>query len=161
MDPSGSTKRKFSDIWGQLAVSACVLLVPPLLMAAGIVYKESPLPQSVPQAAAAASVDAADKTDAFVQPDVSQTANFAPASIEQHPVVTDAHPLIKQPTESAQTGASLPTQTTNDKPAAASERSPAATPKVARNDARSGLAPKRQRTQSLSDILPFWRSSSR
>jgi hypothetical protein len=161
MDPNGSTKRKFSDIWGQLAVSASVLLVPPLLMAAGIMYHVAPLPQSVPQVAAAGGVDAADKADAFVRPDVGQTANFAPASIEQHPVVTDAHPLIEQPTESAQTGASLRTQTTDDRPGTASERSPAATPKVARNDTRSGLVPKRQRTQSLSDILPFWRSSSR
>jgi hypothetical protein len=35
MVPIDSTKRRFSDIWPQLAVSCCVLLAPPILMAAG------------------------------------------------------------------------------------------------------------------------------
>jgi rare lipoprotein A len=45
----GSTSRRLGDIWPQLAVSACVLVTPPLLMAAGLRYAGSPL-KSAPQA---------------------------------------------------------------------------------------------------------------
>jgi rare lipoprotein A len=39
----GSTGRTFGDIWPQLAVSACVLVAPPLLTAAGLKYAGFPL----------------------------------------------------------------------------------------------------------------------
>jgi rare lipoprotein A len=45
----GSTSRRLGDIWPQLAVSACVLVTPPLLMAAGLRYAGFPL-KSAPQA---------------------------------------------------------------------------------------------------------------
>src|SRR5271156_4071263 len=60
----GRTKRKRGNVWAQLSVSACVLLLPPLVMAAGVMVFGSPPPQgqqravqeaAAPQAAAAAN----------------------------------------------------------------------------------------------------------
>ena len=42
------SKRKLGDIWAQLLLSTCVLLVPPLGMAAGVMYLSSP-PQGLEQ----------------------------------------------------------------------------------------------------------------
>jgi hypothetical protein len=39
------SKRRLGDIWAHLVVSACVLLVPPLVMAASVLYLGSPPPQ--------------------------------------------------------------------------------------------------------------------
>ena len=43
------SKRKLGDIWAQLLLSACVFLVPPLGMAAGVIYLRSPPPQAPEQ----------------------------------------------------------------------------------------------------------------
>jgi rare lipoprotein A len=40
---TGSTGRRLGDLWLQLAVSACVLVAPPLLIAAGVTYFGFPL----------------------------------------------------------------------------------------------------------------------
>ena len=42
----GHGKRKLGDIWAQLVLSAFTLVVPPLGMAAGVMYLSSPPPQS-------------------------------------------------------------------------------------------------------------------
>lgn len=44
----GSTGRRFGGLWAQLAVSACVLVAPPLLMAVGVTYFGFPL-KNAPQ----------------------------------------------------------------------------------------------------------------
>jgi rare lipoprotein A len=49
----GSISRRRGDTWPQLAVSACVLVLPPLLMVAGLTYFGLPL-KSAPQAVHAA-----------------------------------------------------------------------------------------------------------
>jgi hypothetical protein len=74
--------RRFRDIWPQLAVSSCVLLAPPLLMATGW-YFSSPQPQGAAQAAA---VSADSRTSPmFVRPDVVPGTSFTIASAEQEP----------------------------------------------------------------------------
>jgi rare lipoprotein A len=49
----GSTGRRLGGLWSQLAVSACVLVAPPLLMAVGLAYFGFPL-KNAPQAILAA-----------------------------------------------------------------------------------------------------------
>ena len=41
----GQSKRKLREIWAHLVLSACTLLVPPLVMAAGVMYLGSSPPQ--------------------------------------------------------------------------------------------------------------------
>jgi hypothetical protein len=157
MHPIGSTKRKFGDIWGQLAVSFCVLLVPPLLMAAGMTYLGSPPAQSEAQASPAAIVDTGSRPNVFARPDDGPGTSLAAASAEQRPSITVPHPPVEQPADMRQAAAARSTETTNDMPAA--ERPSAATRKVARIDPQKGHGLKRQRT--LSDLFPFLRPSSR
>jgi hypothetical protein len=177
MVPIGSTKPRLGDIWPQLAVSACVLLAPPLLMAAGLTYFGSPPPQSAAPAATAVGADTVSKPISFAPPDFGQGANlgqganfgqsaslgqgasFVTASAQQRPIVTQAHPLVEAPAPVDQTAALGSTETTKDTSAAAPEHSPDATRKVARNEPHNGHAARRQRT--LSDIFPFFRPSSR
>jgi hypothetical protein len=183
MVPIGSTKPRLGDIWPQLAVSACVLLAPPLLMAAGLTYFGSPPPQSAAPAATAAGADTVSKPISFAPPDVGQGAtlgqgarlgqgaslgqganlgqgaSFVTASAQQRPIVTQAHPRVDAPAPVDQTAALGAAETTKDTSAAAPEHSPDATRKVARNEPHNGHAARRQRT--LSDIFPFLRPSSR
>jgi hypothetical protein len=94
MEPIGSTKRKFGDIWGQLAVSFCALLVPPLLMVAGTTYSVSPAARSEAQASPAAIVDTGSGPNAFVRPNDGPGTSFAAASAEQRPSITVPHPPV-------------------------------------------------------------------
>jgi hypothetical protein len=93
---NGPTKRKRGDIWAQLSVSACVLLLPPLVMAAGVMVLGSSSPQGQQgavqeaaalqaPAAASTSVSVAGRSD--MRPD--STTSFALASAETHPVITE------------------------------------------------------------------------
>jgi hypothetical protein len=157
MDPIGSTIRKFGDIWGQLAVSLCVLLVPPLLMMSGMTYLGSPPAHSEAHASPAAIVDTGSRPNVFARPDDGPGTSFVAASAEQRPSITVPHPPIEQPADMPQAAIVRSTETTNDMPAA--ERPPAATRKVARIDPQKGHGSKRQRT--LSDIFPFLRTSRR
>jgi len=157
--PIGSTKRKFGDIWGQLALSLCVLLVPPLLMTSGIMYLGSPPAQGAAQAAPAASVDTESNPDAFVQRDDGPGTSFAAASAEQRPSITEPPPPVEQSADIFQPAAAGSIETTNDMPAAVPERPPPTPRKVARVGPQNGHGSKRQHT--LSDIFPFLRSSSR
>lgn len=124
MGPIGSTKPRIGDIWPQLAVSACVLLAPPLLMAAGLTYFGSPTPQSTAQRAAASSVERGEQTGSFVQPDMASATRFAAASTEHQPFVPDAHTLVDAPAQLDQAAVSRSTETTKDTSAAAPERLP-------------------------------------
>jgi hypothetical protein len=45
MVQDGQSKRRLGDIWAHLVVSTCVLLMPPVVMAVGVVYLGSPSPQ--------------------------------------------------------------------------------------------------------------------
>jgi rare lipoprotein A len=70
----GSTGRRLGDIWTQLAVSACVMVVPPLVTAAGLRYAGFPL-TSAPQAVHA--------TDGAVAPGTSFIAASAKGTASQ------------------------------------------------------------------------------
>ena len=153
MVPIDSTKRRFSDIWPQLAVSSCVLLAPPILMAAGLTYFGSPPPQSTAQAAGAANLETGSQANSLMRPEVSPGASFTAASTEQRPFTT--RPPVEPPAQVDR----RPAEAVNDTSAAAPERSPDATRKVARDEPRNGHGSRRQRT--LSDIFPFFRPSGR
>ena len=155
MVPIDSTKRRFSDIWPQLAVSSCVLLAPPILMAAGLTYFGSPPPQSAPQAAGAASLEIGSKATSLMQPEVSPGASFTAASTEQRPFIADVHPPVEPPAQVDR----RPAEAANDTSATVPERSPDTTRKVAREEPRNGHGARRQR--ALSDLFPFFRPSGR
>src|SRR5271167_4179265 len=105
----GATKRKRGDIWAQLSVSACVLLLPPLVMAAGVMVfgPSQPLGQqgalqeaAAPQAATAADASVSMPGRSDMRPD--GTTSFALASAEAHPVITEKRPASEQPAAAAQ-----------------------------------------------------------
>jgi hypothetical protein len=94
--PEGPAKRKRGDIRVELAVSAFVLLAPPLGMAAGVMYLGTPLQYAGQQGAALQAavagdtpVSVAERSD--MRPDGA--ANFALASAAQHPVIAEQRPV--------------------------------------------------------------------
>jgi hypothetical protein len=122
----GRTKRKRGDVWAQLSVSACVLLLPPIVMAAGVMVFGSPLPQmqqgavqeaAAPQAAAAAnrSVSAGGRPDG--------ATSFALASAETHPAIAERRPVAEPRPAAAQ-------------PAAAAQRAPTGQATATKDPAR-------------------------
>jgi hypothetical protein len=158
MVPIGITKRKLGDVWVQLAVSSCVLLAPPLLMAAGVAYLGSSPPQSAAPAPKAASNGTDNEPNSFIQAEGG--ASSAAASAAQHPFITAPQPVIERPSGGAQAAVSR-SISTDDAPAAVPERSPSAARGIARNDPRNGHGSKRQHAPTLSDILPFLRPGNR
>jgi hypothetical protein len=109
--PSGPNKRKRGDIWAQLGVSACVLLLPPLGLAAGVMVFGRSIPQDPEYAGAAqqapASQTTVTKSVALAQrPD--HVTDFGLASAEQHPVIAE------QPAATAQREASAQPAATKD-----------------------------------------------
>jgi hypothetical protein len=100
----GPSKRKLGDIVAQLSVSACVLLLPPLVMAAGVMVFGSSPPQgqqAVVQEATAlptASGLAAERSNRLT----AGTTSFALASADTRPVVTERRPASEQPAVAAQ-----------------------------------------------------------
>src|SRR5437016_3186848 len=73
------SKRKLGDIWAQLLLSACVLLVPPLGMAAGVMYLRSAPPQGPEQ-------------------HVSERADMRPElAASQHPVFAEQRTFDEAP----------------------------------------------------------------
>jgi hypothetical protein len=103
--PDSATKRKRGDIRAQLAVSAFVLLVPPLAMVAGVMHLGSPLQgagldaaqhAAAPQPAVAGDrpVSVAERSN--MRPDGA--TNFALASADQRPVVTEPRPAAEPAT---------------------------------------------------------------
>jgi hypothetical protein len=91
MDQDGQSKRTLGNVCAQLLLSACVLLVPPLLMVAGVMHLESS-PEGAGQQVEA---ERADK-----RPELA--ASFAPASAEQHPVISERPSIAKEPAASTQ-----------------------------------------------------------
>jgi hypothetical protein len=100
---NGPTRRKRGDIWPHLGVSACVLLLPPLVMAAGVmVLGSSPPKGTEPEGAAqqaapsqttvTKSVNLAERSD--MRPDGG--TSFALASAEQHFAITEQHPIAEE-----------------------------------------------------------------
>jgi hypothetical protein len=96
---NGATKRRRGDIWAQLGVSACVLLIPPLVMAAGVMVFGSTPPPGAPSAVEQAAVApqptvAGGKSIAMAErPDGG--GSFALASADQHPVVSEPLPIAE------------------------------------------------------------------
>jgi hypothetical protein len=153
MVPTGSTRPRLVDIWPQLAVSACVLLAPPLLMAAALTLFDSSPPQGVAAPATVAGADNGNKPTSFGPPDDGRGANFATASIEPQPVIAAARPLVEAPAKVDPPPVLRPAEPAAD--TSAPERSPDATRKVARNEPHNGHGTRRPRT--LTDIFPFLR----
>jgi hypothetical protein len=140
---NGPTRRKRGDIWAQLGVSACVLLLPPFVMAAGVMYLGSSPSQDAPQSAAqqAATPDAsvtksismAERSD--MRPDAG--TSFALASADQHPAIAEQRPDAAQPPVAAARPPAASTQS-----AASAQRQATAQAAAAKDPARySGLAP--------------------
>lgn len=138
---NGLTRRKRGDIWAQLGVSACVLLLPPFVMAAGVMYLGSSPSQDTPQSAVqqaatpdalvTKSVSVAERSD--MRPDTG--TNFALASADQHPAITEQRPVAAQSPAAARSAAST-------QPAASAQRQAGAQAAAAKDPARySGLAP--------------------
>ena len=103
---NGSTKRRRGDIWAQLGVSACVLLIPPLVMAAGVMVFGSAPPGAEPRGAVEQAAVAPQPTVAggksmaggksiamAERPDGG--ASFALASADQHPVISEPLPMAE------------------------------------------------------------------
>ena len=96
----GLTKRKRGDIWAQLSISACVLLLPPLVMAAGVMAFGPSSPQGQQGAVQEATAPRA-PTAANTAVSVAERSNMAPegttsfalASAEMHPVITEKRPI--------------------------------------------------------------------
>ena len=85
-------KRRPGDIWAQLSVSACVLLLPPLVMAAGVMVfgpSSPPVPQGVVQEAAAPQAAAANASAA------ATPRSFDLASAETRPVISENRPVAE------------------------------------------------------------------
>ena len=104
MVPDGATKRKRGDIRVQLAVSAFVLLAPPLVMASGVMYlglQGDGQQAAGPQASVAGDKPAAVAERPDIQPDGA--ANFALASAAQHPVIAEPRPVAAAGGQAAST----------------------------------------------------------
>jgi SPOR domain len=95
MVQGGQSKRRLGDVWAQLLLSACVLLIPPLLMVAGVLYLESPLQQGVEQQSAERQLTGSAAERAGLHPD-------ALASVEQHLVLAERRPVEEGPSASTQ-----------------------------------------------------------
>jgi hypothetical protein len=111
----GPTKRKRGDIWAQLSISACVLLLPPLVMAAGVMVLGPSSPQgqqSAVQEAAAPQTPATANTSVSVAERSNMppegTTSFALASAETHPVITEKRPIAGPRPPSEQPAAAAP-----------------------------------------------------
>ncbi len=94
MAASNAPKRTLRDIWPHLVVSACALLLPPLGMAAGVVYLGSPHPHEIAAsspaehaavAVAAEPTKAPDPGPAVASPCCDRVANAVPSPAEQRP----------------------------------------------------------------------------
>jgi hypothetical protein len=98
---NGPTKRRRGDIWAQLGVSACVLLIPPLVMAAGVmVFGSTPPPGAKPpsaveQAAVAPQPTVAGGKSIAMAERPDGGASFALASADQHPVISEPLPIAE------------------------------------------------------------------
>jgi hypothetical protein len=87
-------KRRRGDIWAQLSVSACVLLLPPLVMAAGVMVFGSSSPpgqQGAVQDAAAPQAAAANASA------VATPRSFDLASAETRPIISENRPVAEPP----------------------------------------------------------------
>jgi hypothetical protein len=104
MVQGGWSKRRLGDMTAQLVLSACVLLVPPLLMVGGVMYLESPLQQGAEQQLAEQQLTGSAPERAGVRPD--ENTSFALASIEQNPVLAERLQTTKDPRRYAQIGTS-------------------------------------------------------
>jgi SPOR domain len=88
MVQDGQSKRTLGNVCAQLLLSACVLLVPPLLMVVGVMH----LGSSPEDAGQQVKAEVADKRTEL-------TASFAPAA-EQHPVISERPSVAEGPAAS-------------------------------------------------------------
>jgi hypothetical protein len=83
-------KRRPGDIWAQLSVSACVLLLPPLVMAAGVMVFGSSSPPGQQVAVQEAAAPQAAAANALASP---AQRSFDLASAETRPVISEKGPI--------------------------------------------------------------------
>jgi hypothetical protein len=91
MVQDGQSKRTLGNVGAQLLLSACMLLVPPLLMVAGVMHLGSSSEDAGPQVEA----KRADK-----RPELS--ASLALASTELHPAISERRSVVEGPAASTQ-----------------------------------------------------------
>ena len=91
MVQDGQTKRTLGNVCAQLLLSACVLLVPPLLMVVGVMHLGSS-PEEARQQVEAEGAGERTKLG----------ASFAPANAEQHPVISERRSVAEGPAASTQ-----------------------------------------------------------
>ena len=91
MVQDGQSKRTLGNVGAQLLLSACVLLVPPLLMVAGVMH----LGSSSEDAGRQVEAERADK-----RPELS--ASSALASTEPHPAISERRSVAEGPAASTQ-----------------------------------------------------------
>ena len=87
----GQSKRTLGNVCAQFLLSACVLLVPPLLMVVGVMHLGSS-PEDPGQQVEAEGADQ--------RPELG--ASFAPANAEQHPVISERRSVTERPAASTQ-----------------------------------------------------------
>ncbi len=152
MTASNAPKRTLRDIWPHLVVSACALLLPPLGMAAGVVYLGSPHQHEIAvsgpaeHAAVAVAAEPAKASDPVAsRTDVTpNVANAVPSPAEQRAA---AEPQVVAPPAPAPAAAPAPasikdagTKDTAGSKDAASTRDVAAAKDAATKDAAPGAA---------------------
>jgi cell division septation protein DedD len=91
MIPDGQIKRKPGNVWAQLLLSACALLLPPLLMVAGVMYLGSSSESSGQKIGA----ERADE-----RPELA--TSLALLSAEQRPVIDQSRLVAEGPASSTQ-----------------------------------------------------------
>jgi len=91
MVQGGQSKRTLGNVCAQLLLSACVLLVPPLLMVVGVMH----LGSSPKEAGQQVDAERADK-----RPELS--ASLALASTEPHPAISERRSVAEGPAASTQ-----------------------------------------------------------
>jgi hypothetical protein len=134
MAASNARKRTLRDIWPHLVVSACALLLPPLGMAAGVVYLGSSHPQET-----AVSTTAEQAAPIALAAEPTQPADPTPALASTAAVSTSPTPAAQRPAPEPQlaaapapapTAAPMPASTkdTGSKDVAAKDVAPSAAP---------------------------------
>jgi outer membrane biosynthesis protein TonB len=136
MAASNAPKRAFRDIWPHLVVSACALLLPPLGMAAGVMYLGSSHLHETATAAEPAALMVVAAEPARTTEPTPAVASVAPSPTEQRAAPEPQVAAVPAPPPAAATPpASAKTATTKDAAAKETATKDAAAKETAAKDA--------------------------